>query len=84
LAFTKSYESFVKSNQCLGKFNGGGVVVVFFLVRLRSSSLLNIYWQWFRPVGDFTFSKPVETFYPQQAKKLTTESLSYPNNSLLL
>ncbi|MEL0630831.1 hypothetical protein, partial [Psychromonas aquatilis] len=31
-----------------------------FIFRLRSSSLLDVYWLLFRPVGDFTFSKPVE------------------------
>jgi len=45
---------------------------IFVLARLRSSSLFDVYWQWFRPVGDQTF------FYQKRklAKKLTTESLS--------
>jgi len=58
----------------------GELSPIFVLSRLRSSSLLNVYWQWFRPVGDQTF------FYQKRklAKKLITESLSDPNNSLLL
>ena len=55
-----SYLAFVKSNELFGKVQRWGSCRHFFLARLRSSSLLDVYCQGFRPVGDFTFSLPAE------------------------
>ncbi|WP_166373329.1 hypothetical protein [Psychromonas sp. SA13A] len=70
----------LKAMNDLGKLNGGRVVSIFSFISSALIGHFDIYWQCFRPVGDQTF------FYQKRklAKKLTTESLSDPNNQLLL
>jgi len=74
----------LKAINDLGKFNGGRVVSMFSFISSALIEHFDIYWQCFRPVGDQTFfyqKRPIPT---KNSKKLTTESLSDPNNQLLL
>ncbi|MEJ6123422.1 hypothetical protein MT390_16365 [Vibrio sp. 2-Bac 85] len=45
------------------------------LVRLRSSGLFDVYSQWFRPVGDFTFFWLEDTYTYKELKE--TGGLTY-------
>jgi len=59
----------------MNAFGGLSLLLLCLLTYLRSSSHFDCYPQCFRPVGDQTFFWSEETFYPQQAKKLTPNEL---------